>query len=55
MREKGSEIIFVFGTVLSSIKNLVNKLNFKFNHDLIDNILLRGLPMQTKQVMENKK
>ena len=55
MREKGSEIIFVFGTVLSTIKNLVNKLNFKFNHDLIDNILLRGLPMQTKQVMENKK
>ena len=55
MKEKGTDIIFVFGTILSTIKDLVFKLNFKFNHDLIDNILLRGLPMQTKQVMENKK
>jgi hypothetical protein len=55
IKEKGSEIIFVFGMLLSNIKNNSLKLKFKFNHDLIDNILLRGLPMQTKQVMENKK
>ena len=55
LKQHGSEIIFVFGTILSNIKNSAGQLKYKFNHDLIDNILLRGLPMQTKQVMENKK
>jgi hypothetical protein len=28
--------------------------NYKFNHDLIDNVLMKGLGLQTKQIMENK-
>ena len=30
-------------------------LNYKFNHDLTDNVLFRGLSVQTKQIMENIK
>lgn len=55
LREKGRLIFFIFGTVLDEITKLSNALNYKFNHDLINNILLFGLKCQTKQVMENKK
>lgn len=55
VKEKSSEIIFIFGSILNSINLATKKLQFNFNHDLIDNILLRGLPLQTKQVMESRK
>jgi hypothetical protein len=38
IKEKGSELIFVFGTILNNINLAVSKLKFNFNHDLIDNI-----------------
>ena len=52
---KENDLICVFGSVLSNIAEKARKLNYKFNHDLIDNVLLRGLSLQTKTIMENEK
>lgn len=50
---KREDLNFIFGSVLSTISNCSNSIDYKFNHDLIDNILNRGLIKQTKQTMEN--
>ncbi len=55
IKEKGTEIIYIFGNILNDIARDSNDIKYKFNHDLIDNILLRGLPIRTREVMENKK
>ncbi|MBE5754254.1 MAG: hypothetical protein E7340_02845 [Clostridiales bacterium] len=52
---KGNEIVYIFGTILNEISTLEKGLDYKFNHDLISNILSLGLKGQTKVVMENKK
>jgi hypothetical protein len=54
--EKNKEqLIFAFGSMLSKIANLASTLEYKFNHDLTDNILLRGLRAETQRILENKK
>ncbi len=53
--EKKSDLEFVFSTILSDVIMFTKGLDYKFNHDLTDNILLRGLNCQTKNIMENKK
>ena len=45
----------VFGQVLFQIEECSKNLNYKFNHDLISNILVLGLRQQTKMIMENSK
>ena len=45
----------LFGGILVETGGLCDKAEFRFNHDLIDNILKRGLIAQTKMIMENKK
>ena len=55
VRNKQNDLIIVFGSVLSRINELTKCLKYKFNHDLTDNVLLRGLNVQTKTIMENNK
>jgi hypothetical protein len=55
IKEKQFEIIQVFSGVLSVIADCAKKLEYKFNHDLTDNVLMRGLSVQTKIIMENQK
>lgn len=55
MGKCGAEISYMFGTILSAIATDAKKLNYSFNHDLVDNILFRGLSLKTKNVMEGKK
>ena len=55
LSEKGAEIASLFGGILVETGALADKINYKFNHDLTDNILKRGLMAQTKSIMENKK
>lgn len=50
-----SEIIYVFSSILLRIEELSKQIKYKFNHDLLDNVLLRGLKVQTKQILENEK
>ena len=53
--KNGSEIKYIFTTILSDIKACSEKIEYNFNHDLSDNILICGIKEQTKKVMENKK
>lgn len=55
VKEKGQDIITVFASVLMRVAQLAKSLDYKFNHDLTDNVLLRGLSAQTRLIMENKK
>lgn len=55
LKEKRQEIETIFGQILQDIYNSSKEIKYNFNHDLIDNILHRGLLEQTKRVMENKK
>ncbi len=55
IQAKQCDLIFIFGTILSEIERLSKQLNYKFNHDLIDNVFVYGLKSETKRIMENKK
>ncbi len=55
IEKKKEELVGIFGTILSDIANLSFSLKYKFNHDLLDNVLLLGLKNQTKNILENQK
>ncbi len=55
LKNKSTDLNFIFGTVIENIRELTKKITYAFNHDLTDNILMRGLAVKTKQIMENKK
>jgi len=48
----GEEVRYVFHAIFFDIRESLSQLNFRFNRDLSDNILLRGLPMMTKRIMD---
>ena len=50
--KNGDEVRFVFHSLFSDIRENMSQIRFLFNRDLVDNVLLRGLPTMTKQVME---
>ena len=50
--EKSDEVRYVFNALFFDIRENLSHISFRFNRDLSDNILLRGLPMMTKKVME---
>ena len=45
-------IVEIFSQIIFDIEELAKKLDYKFNHDLTDNVLLLGLKQQTKSIME---
>ena len=49
--EYGEEIRFVFHAIFYDIRENLAHVPFRFNRDLSDNILLRGLPAMTKRIM----
>ena len=49
--EKGEEVRFAFNALFFDVRENLSKISFRFNRDLSDNILLRGLPMMTKRIM----
>ncbi|MBQ8374316.1 MAG: hypothetical protein IJX98_01930 [Clostridia bacterium] len=52
LKTQGDEVGFIFRSVFCEISDRLRKIPMKFNRDLIDNVLLRGLPQETKRVME---
>ena len=55
LKVHGKEVVQIFGNLLNDLSENSKNLNYNFNHDLIDNVLQKGLFVQTKSVMENKK
>ena len=48
------ELTFLFGDMLSEIANSNSKIQYYFNHDLVDNILYKGIKAQTVKLLEDK-
>ncbi|MBD5632698.1 MAG: hypothetical protein HDP34_05660 [Clostridia bacterium] len=54
--EKGKEEInFIFDMLFSEMRESLKKIKFYFNHDLTDNIILRGIPIKTRRVVYGEK
>ncbi len=49
--DKGEEVQYVFHALFFDIRENLSHIKFPFNRDLSDNILLRGLPVMTKKIM----
>ena len=45
------DLDFIFRTLFYDIRDNLGRVEFHFNRDLSDNILLRGLPVTTKKIM----
>ena len=48
------EVEFIFHALFFDIRENLSKIHFPFNRDLQDNILLRGLPSETKKIIEKE-
>lgn len=55
MEQNGKEVGFLFDTLFYSLRKNLANIEFHFNRDLTDNVLLRGLPAETKRVMSGCK
>ena len=49
--KRGEEVRFIFHSIFFDIRENLSQISFGFNRDLSDNILLRGLPKTTKELM----
>ena len=50
----GEEVNFVFQSVFAENAECLRNIRFHFNHDLTDNIILRGIPATTKRILAGK-
>lgn len=50
LRENGEETDFIFSAVFALNAERLREIKFAFNHDLTDNIILRGMPAATQRV-----
>ena len=50
LKNKG-EINFIFDTLFADMRQRLGKIDFKFNRDLTDNIILRGIPLKTRALV----
>ena len=48
--KRGEEVQFIFHSIFFDIRENLSEIPFRFNRDLSDNILLRGLPKTTKEI-----
>ena len=49
--ERGEEVKYIFHALFFDIRECLSNIDFHFNRDLMDNILLRGLPMVTNRIL----
>ena len=55
MKEDGAEINFLFDEIFYSLREHLAGIEFHFNRDLTDNVILRGIPLETARVMRGDK
>ena len=51
LKEYGGDMKFIFETVFSEIADCMANIKFYFNKDLVGNILLRGIPAKTDEII----
>lgn len=52
LKTRGNDINFTFSELFAGIKQALEGCKFYFNHDLIDNVLIRGIPATTLNVLK---
>lgn len=53
--EKGyGELTFIFDSLFADMRQRLAKIKFYYNHDLTDNIILRGIPIKTRRLFYGK-
>lgn len=55
VEENIGELTFLFDSLFADMRMRISKINFKFNRDLTDNIILRGIPLKTRAVLNDCK
>ena len=51
VQKNGDEINFIFNALFADMRAHLAKIQFHFNHDLTDNIILRGIPHKTRELV----
>ncbi len=50
VKDFGDEIKFIFNALFADMREHLSKIEFNFNHDLTDNIILRGIPLKSRRL-----
>ena len=48
------ELKFIFDMLFAEMREAVSNIKFHYNHDLTDNIILRGIPLKSREVFYGK-
>ena len=51
VQENLDELTFLFDSLFADMRMRISKIDFAFNRDLTDNIILRGIPLKTRAVL----
>lgn len=54
VQKNGDEINFLFNSLFADMRMRLANITFNFNHDLTDNIILRGIPLKTRRLVYGK-
>ena len=49
----GDEIKFIFDSLFADMRECLANIKFNFNHDLTDNVILRGIPLKSREIYAN--
>lgn len=50
VQKNGAELTFIFDSLFADMRDCLSNIKFYFNHDLTDNIILRGIPLKTRSL-----
>ncbi len=54
MRRHGEDVSFLFDTLFYAMREHLAGIKFYFNRDLTDNVILRGIPLETMRVIKGE-
>ena len=54
VKQNLSELTFLFDSLFADMRMRISKIDFGFNRDLTDNIILRGIPLKTRAILNIK-
>ena len=50
--DNGEEVEFLYDTLFYSMREGLRDISFSFNRDLTDNVILRGIPLETQRIIK---
>ena len=54
VEKDGEELKFIFDSLFADMRLCLRNIKFHFNHDLTDNIILRGIPLKSREIFYGK-